>query len=96
MSDTFDHETDAMESRIQADEQGLYDEYAGKSPAPIPRSAKDNITLNYTDVKHQTKSAILFKSKEGEFWVPRSVIIPPTPGAVIVPHWFNVDYLEEN
>jgi len=51
--------------------------------------------IDYLEIETETEKAYLFVTQQGKFWAPKS-ISEIEPGMVVVlPHWFEINYLKE-
>ena len=55
---------------------------------------EDSQCVDYLEIETQTDKAYLFVTQHGKFWAPIP-ISEIEPGMVVLPHWFEINYLEE-
>lgn len=48
---------------------------------------------SYSEIISETDKAILFKNREGYFWIPKSALVELDDHYVTYYEWFRIDYL---
>jgi len=50
--------------------------------------------IEYLEIEHQTDKALLINTKDGQFWVPKSVSnIDEDSKVIVIDSWFTIKYL---